>query len=615
MLLVNFVKKYGFYLIWTIFFLFLLFQHRSVFMHFDDFGYATLPYYTNGMKNWNLNDLLWFLNRHYFHWGGRVIPFFILSMALSCGELFIKIFQSCLLFTIMILAYLIVKNKSNDVFAVLLIIISYCMLNLSIVREGIFWYTASAVYVWPLFFLFGGLLLLREFPRQPKYVIPMVIAFFLAACSHEQIAVLTIMTIIVFTFLKYRETHMADKTNILILVTVIIGGAIEILAPGNFARAASPENVAFYQLTFVEKICNNVPAILHIIFDSKLEAAVLAVMMFLAGIKIFRFNENHSKFLILLTLNVFATLIMIFSIGGGFTSITWEQQAVGLFIFTVVFWAEITFYLIKQKNYILTGLFQGAFCSQIMMIMAPDIASRSLTPFMVIINFIFAYIFIQSIGARKFFNMAIYLLAGVIAIFSFNNVFEITKGYAENNFVNSLNRFKITEYAAKIASGQKVKAIVLYRLPDDRYSFCMPYQREVGAAALPWIKTYFEIPQKIPIVWNKFGASNDIYETINTEYQLPKIESISIGEMNLKTGLMLLIKYQGTIPVSIFVNGKKLPYEIQGDILSVIVPRSELNVILEVKIKKPLTKLTYESIKVQLDKNFVNQYKLNRGSL
>ena len=317
--LVNFAKKYGFYLIWTIFFLFLLFQHRSVFMHFDDFGYATLTYagYNNphGM-NWNLNDLIDFMNFHYVYWGGRVIPFFILIIALSCGELFIKIFQASLLFSILIFAYLIVKNKSNDVFAALLIIVSYCMLNLKIVSEGIFWYTASAVYVWPLFFLFGGLLLLREFPKQPKYIIPMVIAFFLAACSQEQIAVLTIVTITVFTFLKYSETHMVDKTNILILVTVIIGGAIEILAPGNFVRANFPDYASFYQLTLIEKICNNVPTILYIIFDSMLETAVLAVIMFLAGIKIFRFNENHSKFLMLLTLNVSVTLIMIFSVGG-----------------------------------------------------------------------------------------------------------------------------------------------------------------------------------------------------------------------------------------------------------------------------------------------------------
>lgn len=266
-----------------------------------------------------------------------------------------------------------------------------------------------------------------------------------------------------------------------------------------------------------------------------------------------------------------------------------------------------------------------------MMIMAPYIASRSSTPFMVIINFIFAYIFIQSIGERKFFNMAIYLLAGVIAVFSFNNVFEITKGYAENNFVNRLNRFKLTEYAAKIASGQKVEMIVLYRLPDDRYSVSMPYQikshiiwikryfaipKNRRTASIPyqlqaptlWIKEYFGIPKNIPIVWNKFGENNDICETI--EVQPPKIESISLGEMNLEKGLRLLIKHQGTLPVTVFVNGKELPHEVQGDILSVFVPRSELNVNLKVQIENQLTKFTSETTDFELDRNFVNQYKL-----
>ncbi|MBR5914302.1 MAG: hypothetical protein IKZ58_08070 [Selenomonadaceae bacterium] len=591
-------------------FIFLLFQHRYVFMRLDDFGYASLTYTFAGYNNphgmdWNLSDLIDFLKCHYFNWGGRVIPYFIAITVFSFGEEFVKIFQSCILFTILLFSYFIVKNKSKDLFATFLIIVAYCALALEPVSDGVFWYMGSAGYVWPLFFLFGGLLLLREFPNQPKYFTAIVILFFLAACSHEQIAVLTIVTIFILNILKFRQTHIVDKTNILILLTVIIGGAIEILAPGNFLRADSSENAAFYQLTLSEKICRNIPVILYIIFNSPLEGSMFVTMIFLAGIKIFPFHEKKFKFRLLFILNVAATLILISSYGI-FHNVISEEPAVGLLIFMIIFWAEITFWLIKQENYILSGLFQGAFCSQIMLVMAPYIFSRSVLPFIMIVNLIFAYVFIQSTGQKKFFDVEIYLLTGLIAILAFNNVFEITKGYAGNDFVNRLNRCKLTEYSAKIAAGQKVEAIVLYRLPDDRYSSCMPYQWEPSTL---WVKTYFRIPQEIPIIWNKFGELSDIYETV--EVQPPKIENISIGEMDLEKGLKIFITpiNKGTIPLNVFVNGKKLS-TVQNEDLSAFVPRSDLNEVLLVQIKNPITNLTSESMSIYLDKNFVDQYRL-----
>ena len=616
---VNFIKEYKFHMLWAGFFLFLLFQHRYVFMHYDDFGYATLSYGTNDNpnindmnwnlsgRNWNVGDLLEFLKWHYFNWGGRVIPFFILTMALSCGEIFIKIFQSCLLFIILFLSYSIVKKNDKDFFAALLIIVSYCALSLAPVSEGVFWYTAAAVYIWPLFFLFGGLLLFRESHDQKIYFVGAAILLFFAACSHEQIAMLTMVTVIVFGILKFRETKTLDKKYCWLLFAVIAGGLIEILAPGNFVRAALPDNVPFYQMSLLDKIFRNVPIMLYILLNPKITTLMLSSLLFMVGFKIFQKNEGGLKFYFLSALNVSAALIL-YSAYGIFFSVTSAEGTVGRLIFMLIFLAEVTFYLLKTKNYILQGLFQGATCATAMMIMSPEIGSRSMLPFLTVSNLIFAAVFVQSIGEQKFFNVMTYALAGVICIFAFNNVLEITKGYHGNDFVNRLNRFKLMEGAARIAAGEKVNAILLYRLPDDKYNSKMPYH-DSRTLLMIYEKKYFGIPQEVPIFWNTFGERNDLYDSI-VGVEIPKIENITIDKMDLEKGLRIIVtpKNEGTIPLIILINGKEAD-TVQEGVPSAYIPLNELNVAVKVQIKNPLINLTSEPMTLTLDKDFVNKYR------
>lgn len=617
---INFIKGYKFHILWAVFFLFLLFQHRYVFMHFDDFGYVTLSYGTNDNpnisdmnwnlsgRNWNIGDLIEFLKWHYLNWGGRVIPFFILTMVLSGGEMFVTIFQSCLLFIILFFSYCIVKKNYKDFFAALLIIASYCAIDISPISDGVFWYTAAAVYIWPLFFLFGGLLLFRESLEKKIYSVAAAILLFFAACSHEQIAMLTMVTIIVFGILKFRETKTLNKTYYWILFAVIAGGLIEILAPGNFTRAALADNVPFYQMPLLDKIFRNVPIMLHIILVPKLSAFILSSILFMLGFKIFPKNEGSLKFYLLFALNILSALILCSEYQDWFG----DSDACNVirFIFILIFWAEVTFYLIKTKNYILQGLFQGAVCATAMMIMAPEVASRSMIPFLVISNLILVHVFVQSIGEQKFFNIMIYALAGVICVFSFNNVFEITKGYQGNDFVNRLNRLKLMECAAQIAAGEKVNALLLYRLPDDKYNSKMPYQNS-RTHLMIYEKKYFGIPQEVPIFWNTFGERNDFYDSI-VGVEIPKIENISIDKMDLEKGLRIIVtpKNKGTIPLVILINGKEID-TVQEGVPSAYIPLNELNVNVKVQIKNPLTNLTSESMNVPLDKDFVNQYRVN----
>ena len=69
-------KQYVYWLIWLGFVLFLLYQHSLVWMHIDDFGYASLNYAVNvGTvgNDYTVADVFKYLYLHYMEWGGRVL--------------------------------------------------------------------------------------------------------------------------------------------------------------------------------------------------------------------------------------------------------------------------------------------------------------------------------------------------------------------------------------------------------------------------------------------------------------------------------------------------------------------------------------------------------------
>ena len=140
-----------------IIFVFLIFmQHRYAFISFDDYGYASLSYgwtgNTSGMA-YTVPDVFSFLKWHYLNWGGRVLYFFFEIMALKTGgtEL-IQTVQAVIIILICIVSGKIVAvlTECDEEQSIALSLILYGTFTLRTVRDGIYWYSASVSYVWPL---------------------------------------------------------------------------------------------------------------------------------------------------------------------------------------------------------------------------------------------------------------------------------------------------------------------------------------------------------------------------------------------------------------------------------------------------------------------------------
>ena len=256
----------------------ILLQHHYVFIVFDDYGYASLSYGWTENKagmSYALSDIFDFLSWHYFNWGGRCLCFFIEIIILRIGgaEL-IQITQAVIIILISIISGKIIATmvKCDMWCSIALSLVLYGTINLSTLRDGVYWYSASVSYVWPLLPLLGSIyfyLLLQK--RESVFRKCMaVFLVFIAAFSQEQISVLVIiwiLSIIFFTFWTERNHQCKRKVPYYLYgmaMSAVIGGIITIVAPGNFARAATTRYDEFYSKSILERIVENIENIINI---------------------------------------------------------------------------------------------------------------------------------------------------------------------------------------------------------------------------------------------------------------------------------------------------------------------------------------------------------------
>lgn len=179
-----------------------------------------------------------FLIDHYLFWGGRVVSFFFMMVISSLGSDFFFFVQS---FVISLILYLIAKiasfnqPKNLDLY-LLLSVIAYCSIDISIVRDSIYWASASCTYIWPiLFFLQGYYALLRKQLHGKGSTIILYILFFLSSVCNELVAMISIVSLGMVAVVDYMYDK---KIHFLPITSSVAGFAFLYLSPGNHVRMA-----------------------------------------------------------------------------------------------------------------------------------------------------------------------------------------------------------------------------------------------------------------------------------------------------------------------------------------------------------------------------------------
>lgn len=211
----------------------------NFFVHFyhDDFAYASLSYaYDVGGKfdeRLSFFNLLRFLIHHYVGWGGRTNAFALAVPLMHLGPGVFYFVQTIITTLIVILQAkilcLLTKNTiRNFLLSVTLILCCYMLIPLSVSRDGIFWATASALYVWPMLFLTLAMYLLYI----KKYTKLTIFLFFLAASCNETYSVITLTYLLGLIALRKNKI----KEYSYYFISAFCGFLFICLSPGNIRR-------------------------------------------------------------------------------------------------------------------------------------------------------------------------------------------------------------------------------------------------------------------------------------------------------------------------------------------------------------------------------------------
>ena len=473
-------------------------QHSYVFMYFDDYGYASLSYgwteNSHGM-DFSLKDILSYLKWHYMNWGGRILYFFFEIVVFKIGGL--KLMQQVQALIIILIGCVAGKIVSQITGAdksqcMALSLGLYGTFNLLTVNDAVYWYSASVIYVWPLLPLFGAIYYFLRWERNTKIAkVFSLFLFFSAAFSQEQIAVLTVIFVILYSILRYFETKHISKHSIAILISVLSGATLTILAPGNFVRASEQDRyIDFYSKSLLRRAIENVGKICNVNFGGYNFIFVIILTAFVGSLLAIYFKNNKIAivsilFIAYFLLEYFIEVPLYFDIA---LRCVW-------FLFLSV---ALTIYYYQNNNILMSSLLYAGICSQGMMIVSPTVPVRChiMMEFVLHIILIETIIRLWNISRNRIIGLSIALLLS----YSLCNMVGIILGYQTNYQINEMNHLKLVEASLAYEEGHESEEVVLYKLRNDLFANKMPYYEDYRYIEY-WMKNYYELPQTTTFHW------------------------------------------------------------------------------------------------------------------
>lgn len=496
-------------------------QHHYAFIVFDDYGYASLSYGWTGNESgmsYTLSDILDFLSWHYYNWGGRILCFFVEILVLRVGgaEL-IQITQAVVILLICILSGKIIAfvTGCDELCSVALSLVFYGMINLSTLRDGVYWYSASTSYVWPLLPLLAAIYfyLLLQNNESIFRKCATVFLVFIASFSQEQISVLVIVlvvSILIFTFWKARYCN-GKKTIPYYLygmvISAVIGGMITILAPGNFVRTGATIYDEFYSMSFWERLAKNSAKIININIGSDNWAFTIIMTVF-CGVATAIYLKKKK-------IHILTCIFSIYFIMEKTLGISFEIGVIARLVWVICFLILLLAYYYRRGNYLFFWMLVAGICSQGMMVISPTISVRCHVPMEFILHIVVVECVMSIYTSEMYGKVKIYpICLGVclmgVCIYAAYNSGCITAGYKHNDEINKINHYKLTEAKARYIAGDEEKEIALYKLHDDSYANCMPYYSEYDFIEV-WMKNYYELPQDTCFTWHMLEDSIQWY--------------------------------------------------------------------------------------------------------
>ncbi len=217
----------------------------------DDWNYSFVV--SENRRVESLSDVFISQYHHYFEWGGRAVVHIICQALLMLDFFWLCVLNAVAYVALLFVMYSI-ANKNNKVNPFVFLLCHICVWFLQLAFcQTVLWKTGSANYLWGmlivLLFIYPYYLYFRN--REYSDGIFKAVLFFItgiiAGWTNENIGIALIFYILASLFLYRREKMKLPKWAIFGLVGAIIGCGAMLLAPGNYIRLASVEQMVAEQ--------------------------------------------------------------------------------------------------------------------------------------------------------------------------------------------------------------------------------------------------------------------------------------------------------------------------------------------------------------------------------
>lgn len=357
MKILNFFKKYKYWIFIIILYILLFMHMQSVVMYADDYW---VTFKVNSLASY-INIITRELNYYFNYWSGRLLGHFTVISGLSIfGINFFRILNPIMIFLFSFICAKILKLKLNCDISKIIFWITFSILgiNVYITRECLYWADGTILYLWgyvPLvlniYIILKAIINKQKLSKLECFICLLLCTMINFIMESTQVFNLSFLFLLIFF---YRKEIFNNKKIFLIFFYSIVIFILSFFIPGNLSRF---NNNSFNDVNFLYTIGNRFYSFVKIFTSCKFNTYLFVV----ANIIIIKTNLKLLKkekvlFYLLTILNIFNAINLIFNFINEYNFNIFGLIFYLVYIITIILFGYIS---CKENKFIINILLSG----------------------------------------------------------------------------------------------------------------------------------------------------------------------------------------------------------------------------------------------------------------
>ena len=565
--------------IFILLFILLIIQHSFLGLYYDDYGNASLSYGYDSSAiagtNYSIRDLLNWSKFTYENWGGRILYALMLVPLTKHGPTMYWIVQSFVITLMYVSFYLLScrykQKEQTGISGIVLAILVFFSLTGDISRYGVYWASASVLYLWPmLFFALCAYCYEKacgEYDRDGKHkkrsYLLMLLLVPMVTLSQEQLGFAFVVWAAGQLIIRIIQKK-TNKLDVFLIIWSLITYGLFLSAPGNWKRFATQGEGA--SLSLPERIIQNIPNLLDMLLNREL--IYFNILLAATGLVMVFFLKKAKPILRAACAIICLGQIAFILIPG----ITVLDHIVFCVFVAAMLFLLLNYYDTPQKKRLIP-LWVSAVASVCFLLVSPTFPMRTVIPYVCIFTLLEANVIGSLAKSIQYVGLGKKALAAAAAVALFIPPVYVArmnyKGYRDNDYINQYNDSILRNY-----QGQDHLFLISYGDPHFRAQ--MPSDNGYADIGY-WMKEYYNIPQDVVLVWKTLDEYRKLAENQIIEFRLAEgcydkegtyfwaqdfanitVENLGSGATEACLSFEAFTGYEELSKVWILVNGEKI---------------------------------------------------------